>query len=442
VLVILNEPGFGGCGGGGFQIVTLGSSWAVMAHEFGHGTGGLADEYCRNRKHTGSEPGAVDLTRNTNRNTLKWRRFVNPSTPIPTGIKPAMSTTCTDYNQGTRPAGWSSSQDVGLFEGGGTYNEDIYRPVENCRMRGNSPPFCPVCYTEMKTKHHSITGRNFLKCYAGDFNGDGKDDLLVHNSNGIMLYRSNGSQLDVVFSVVDRVPGSWQFTDGDQFYIGDFNGDGKDEVVIYNSKNWSSDYLGLLADDGHDGLRLIWRRNVSIPGWQFNKDDKFFVADFNGDQRDDLYVFNGDDWSMSYLEMLRSTGNDMAAVRRFDGTLPGWDEMRRHDQWFVADVNGDQLDDLYVYNAEDWVTEYLGTFRSTASNLTGGWQDDWIGSWNLGRRDRFRVANFNGGAGWEDLLPFNDEWFGLLRSHAGSSTLSAIYPNWIHNHNFHNLGWW
>ena len=31
VLVILNEPGFGGCGGGGFQIVTLGSNWTVMA---------------------------------------------------------------------------------------------------------------------------------------------------------------------------------------------------------------------------------------------------------------------------------------------------------------------------------------------------------------------------------------------------------------------------
>jgi len=27
-------------------LVPLGVSWSVMAHEFGHGTGGLADEYC------------------------------------------------------------------------------------------------------------------------------------------------------------------------------------------------------------------------------------------------------------------------------------------------------------------------------------------------------------------------------------------------------------
>ena len=42
------------------------------------------------------------------------------------------------------------------------------------------------------------TSRTVLKCYAGDFNGDGKDDLLVHNDNSIMVYRSNGSQLDLV----------------------------------------------------------------------------------------------------------------------------------------------------------------------------------------------------------------------------------------------------
>ena len=102
-------------------------------------------------------------------------------------------------------------------------------------MRGNSPPYCPVCYTQLKTLMHPFSGHSFLNCYAGDFNGDGKDDLLVHNGNSIMLFRSNGSQLDLVFSAVERVPGSWQFQPGDRFFIGDFNNDGKDEVVVYNS---------------------------------------------------------------------------------------------------------------------------------------------------------------------------------------------------------------
>jgi hypothetical protein len=94
----------------------------------------------------------------------------------------------------------------------------------------------------------------FLKCYTGDFNGDGKDDLLIHNGNSILIYRSNGSQLDIVFSAVGIVPGSWQFQPNDQFYVGDFNGDGKDEIV-YNSTDWIREYLGLLVDDGSGGLK-------------------------------------------------------------------------------------------------------------------------------------------------------------------------------------------
>src|SRR5262249_59226294 len=62
VLIVLNTTGFGGCGGGGRAHVTLGSGWDVIAHEFGHGLGGLADEYCVDGAYGGTEPGVVDLT--------------------------------------------------------------------------------------------------------------------------------------------------------------------------------------------------------------------------------------------------------------------------------------------------------------------------------------------------------------------------------------------
>ena len=549
VLIILNEPGFGGCGGGGFQIVTLGSSWTVMAHEFGHGTGGLADEYCQPGTYTGPEPGAVDLTKNSNRATLKWRRFVNPTTPIPTGINPTAGTgICTGYNQGTQPAGWSSDQDVGLFEGGGYKDTGIYRPVINCRMRGNSPPYCPVCYTELKTLMHPVSGHSFQKCYAGDFNGDGKDDLLVHNGNSIMLFRSNGSQLDLVFSAVERVPGSWQFQPGDHFYIADFNNDGKDEVVVYNSTDWAIEYLGLLADDGNDGLKLISRYDDATRGWQFQLNDQFYVADFDGDGKKDLfvfngnnwaipyvgmlrssgtgfsvvqrydanmpgwqmrpgdrhmvgdfsgnglddlwvfngsnwsipylgmlrsngtslsmarrydnklpgwqmrandrqyvgdfdgdgkadlYVFNGNDWSVAYLGMLRSLGNALCLVERYDGNAPGW-QMRRHDNHWVADINGDGRRDLFVYNYQDWSTQYLGTMISNGFGLSASWKEDWVGEWNLGSVDRFEVCNYEGVAGERDLFVHNQDWFGMIRATPGLS-LQRIYYRWIHNYRY------
>lgn len=401
VVVILNNPNYGGCGGGGFQIIPLGVGWAVLAHEFGHGTGGLADEYCTSKVYSSGEPGAVNLTINTNRSTLKWKQFVNPSTPVPTGTG-----NCAGYNAGTPPATWDNAHDAGLFEGGGTNNSGIYRPVINCRMRGNSPNFCPVCYTELKTKMHAYTGRNFLKCYQGDFNGDGKSDLLVHNDNSIMIYRSNGQQLDVVFSTVERVPGSWQFKPNDQFFIGDFNGDGKDEVVVYNSVDWVMEYLGLLADDGNNGLRLIARYDDAMPGWQFQKDDEFIVADFSGDGKKDLIVFNGKNWSMPYVGMLRSNGFGFSVVNRYDNILGGW-IMKPNDKLFAGDFNGDGKDDLYVFNGDNWSIPYLGMFRSNGNSFT--YIQLYAGTlpgWQMTKGDRFFVADFNGD-GKDDLYVFN-----------------------------------
>jgi len=43
IVVILNQDSYGGCGGGGFQQVPRGVTWDTLAHEYGHGVGGLGD---------------------------------------------------------------------------------------------------------------------------------------------------------------------------------------------------------------------------------------------------------------------------------------------------------------------------------------------------------------------------------------------------------------
>jgi len=449
-VVILNEGGFGGCGGGGFQVVTMGSTWAVMAHEFGHGAGGLADEYCQPGTFTGGEPGAVNVTANSNRTTLKWRQYVDPSTPVPTGINPNPGNgICTGWNQGPQPADWDGSQSAGLFEGAQYVDSGKYRPVINCRMRGNSPPYCPVCYTEMKSKHHLASGHSFAHVYTGDFSGDGKDDILIHNGNSILVYRSDGTRFELAFSAVERVPGSWQFQPGDQFYIGDFNGDGKDEVVVYNSTNWAMEYLGLLADDGSGGLRCVARYDDSMPGWQFQRNDRFHVADFDGNGRDDLFVVNGPDWAYPYVGMLRSNGSSFTVVRRYDSTMPGW-QMRPGDQHFVGDFDGSGREDLWVFNGSDWSYPYLGLLRSNGTSLSMAQRfDGQLPGWQLRPNDQLYVGDFDGD-GRMDLYVFNGEdWrtaqLGMFKSLRDWLYLANRYdgtvPGWqMRRHDHHWVG--
>ncbi len=132
-LIVLNDGGFGGCGGGGRQLVTLGANWSVIYHEFGHGIGGLCDEYERSgRAFTDTSTGCPNCSVSPNRASLIWADLVDAATPLPT-------------SESSPPSGWNSNTSVGAFEGCGTFETGMFRPVLSCRMRDNSPPFCPVC---------------------------------------------------------------------------------------------------------------------------------------------------------------------------------------------------------------------------------------------------------------------------------------------------------
>ena len=65
--------------------------------------------------------------------TIKWLVLLAASAPLPT-------------SETDPPAGWNRRTSVGAFEGaGGEYALGLFRPVLECRMNQNDPPWCPVC---------------------------------------------------------------------------------------------------------------------------------------------------------------------------------------------------------------------------------------------------------------------------------------------------------
>ena len=355
--VILNTGGFGGCRRGNTLAITMGVDWTVAAHEMGHMIGNLGDEYTPTTPgtvtFTGTETGLpVNLTVNTNRSTLKWNQFVNPNTAVPT-------------NAGTFTG--STSDDAGLFAGGtfsGTrYDAGIFRPVINCRMNANAQPFCPVCYDQMQQSVSANLNRAFNKVYTGRFTADYRDDVVLLNGNTLSLYAGGDDQIDQTWCRTLPDPVWDAFRPGDEFLVGDFDGDGLQDLFVYNMTDWNMPYFGMLRATG-TGFEGVRRFDGVLPGWgDMRAHDKFFVADINADGKSDILVFNAEDWDVGYLLVLTSTGSDLNFIQRYDGDLPGWGAMKPGDQFYVADFNRDGRDDLYVFNGKDWSEGYLEMLR-------------------------------------------------------------------------------
>jgi hypothetical protein len=134
VLIIANEGGYGGCQRGGRLYITSGDDWDVVGHEYGHGIAGLYDEYSVGGTYTKPPINIKNCSTVLDRTSVSWRRLINASTPLPSDPLPTADPNLT----------------VGMFAGCNYAAKGIYRPVRECRMKSNTPHFCPVCLGLMK----------------------------------------------------------------------------------------------------------------------------------------------------------------------------------------------------------------------------------------------------------------------------------------------------
>ena len=179
------------------------------------------------------------------------------------------------------------------------------------------------------------------KWAVGDFNGDGKSDLVnMFNDNGLMsadVHLSNGSGFQIQ-RWESQAGGFW---DAQKWATGDFNGDGKADLVNMFNDN------GLMSADVH----LSNGSGFEIKRWETKAGSiwdaqKWMTADVNGDGKADLInIFN--DGGLTSVDVHVSTGTGFE-IQRWETKAGGfWDAQ----QWSTADVNGDGKADLInVFN--------------------------------------------------------------------------------------------
>jgi hypothetical protein len=135
---------------------------------------------------------------------------------------------------------------------------------------------------------------------TGDFNGDGKSDILWRNDDGsIALWQMNGTNVSSKLTSTPSLDNSWQING-----TADFNGDGKTDVL------WRKN-TGEIVIWTMDGANVVSSQLTSTPSldnsWQIKG-----TGDFNGDGKADIL------WRKD--NGITDPTTDIVAIWTMDGT--------------------------------------------------------------------------------------------------------------------------
>ncbi len=220
---------------------------------------------------------------------------------------------------------------------------------------------------------------------------------------------------------------NWAVGNGWKPFTGDFDGDGIDDVVVWDPEQgeWQvalSDTEKLIPHPGTGDY--IWLKN-----WARGQVWHPFIGDFDGDGKADLLVWYPPEgeWQVAL-----STGNGFVPAPG-SGNYIWLKPWAKGEEWvpLIGDFNGDGRDDIVVWNPStgEWQVAFSEGDRFVPAPQNG--DAIWLRNWGVGPGWTPLTGDFDGD-GISDILVVNcllGDWqAALTRNHKFIPTGNALYP--------------
>ncbi len=321
-----------------------------------------------------------------------------------------------------------------------TYIEDVWSCEGDqpdslmCSGRGTLQPddilgiqevYCTVFNTDCKRRWERDMrwcGHDNGRVYTGDFNGDGHTDMLCHDVADGRKWTSLASATGTFSGDSWSASLNWCKGANTRLYIGDFNGDKRDDMLCHNVVTGAR-AVSLASTSGTFSGTSWYDNDAFCDG----PNGQLLIGKFNADTRDDMMCHSV------------VTGRKWVALASSTGGFPQTDWVSQ-DNWcgyengrlFVGDFNGDKRDDILCHDVADgrkWViyATASGTFPS----------DSWSArmAWCAEEGRELRVGDFSGD-GRADLLCHDtvtgNKWFAFAHETGElfTGTSRALSMSW------------
>lgn len=175
---------------------------------------------------------------------------------------------------------------------------------------------------------------NWGEVCTGDFNGDGMTDVMNVHSEGFDIM--NGAS----FGVVAQSYSGGRPKLNHHYYLGDFNGDGNTDILMTGYQNYEWDHFQIQLSTAYG-----FEQN-NTPHY-FNSNDKsIFVADINGDGKDDFFAIDRKGQSATPVLCYINDGNGLSYTKKTGKDVYSLESF----EYFIGDTNGDGKNDLWGHS--------------------------------------------------------------------------------------------